>query len=135
VNIISDVGKAGYINMAKTRKFSDDAFKEKVRFVREEAQRHGRDPKAVKISNVIFQPMLTDSPAATRAMAENMAGMLHMSPDDIRRAPIFLLGTPEEWVVELKRRQREWDLAEVVFSWSLGDAGMRKVAKEVMPHV
>ena len=135
VNIISDVGKAGYINMAKTSKFSDASFKEKVSFLREEAKRHGRDPQAVKISNVIFQPMPTDSAAATQAMAENMGGMLGVSADDIRRAPIFLLGTPEEWVVELKRRQREWDLAEVVFSWSLGEAGMRRVAKEVMPHV
>lgn len=135
VNIISDVGKAGYINMAKTSKFSDASFKEKVRFLREEAQRYGRDPQAVKISNVVFQPVLTDSAAATKQMTENMAGMLGMSPDDVRRAPIFLIGTPEEWVVELQRRAREWDLSEVVFSWSLGEAGMQRVGKEVLPHV
>jgi len=135
VNIISEVGKAGYIKMATTSKFSDAGFKDKIGFLRAEAQRHGRTPKAIKISNVVFSPILTDSAAATKQTAENMAGMLGMSPDDIRRAPIFLIGTPEEWVTELKRRAREWELSEVVFSWSLGEAGMRTVAKEVLPYV
>jgi probable F420-dependent oxidoreductase len=135
VNVMSEVGKAGYIRMATTSKFSDATFKEKIRFLRDEAKHCGRDPKAIKISNMVFQPILTDSAAATQAMAENMAGMLRTSPDDILHAPIFLIGTPEEWVTELKRRAREWELSEVIFSWSLGDAGMQKVAKEVLPHV
>jgi hypothetical protein len=61
-----------------------------------------------------------------------MTGVL---PEDVRRSPIFLIGTPEEWVRELKRRTREWELSEIVFSWSLGEAGMRTLAKEVLPHV
>ena len=121
--------------LANTTKLTDAAFREKVRFVREEAARHGRNPKAVKISHVIFSPILTDSTAATQQMAENMAGMMRVSPDEIRRSPIFLIGTPEECVVELKRRAREWELSEIVFSGSLGEAGLRKVAKEILPHV
>jgi probable F420-dependent oxidoreductase len=135
VNLISDVGKAGYIKLANTNKFTDASFKEKVRFLREEAARLGRDPQAIKISHVVFQPILTDSTAATQQMAENMAGMVGVSPDDIRRSPIFLIGTSEECVTELQRRAREWELSEVVFSWSLGEAGMRKLAQEVLPHV
>ncbi len=135
INIISDVGKAGYIKLANTSRFTDASFKERVHFLRAEAGRHGRDPRAVKISHVIFSPILTDSSAATKQMAENMAGMMGVSPDDLRRSPIFLIGTPEECIAELKRRAREWELSEIVFSWSLGEAGMRKVAKEIMPHV
>ncbi len=135
VNIIADVGKTGYIKLANTSKFSDASFKEKVRFVREEAARNGRDAKAVKISNVVFQPILTDSTAASQQMTENMAGMMRTSPDDVRHSPLFLIGTPDEWVTELKRRAREWELSETVFSWSLGEAGMRTLAKEVLPHV
>ncbi len=135
INIVSDVGKVGYIKLADTNRFTDARFKEKVRFLRQEAARHGRDAKAVKISHVIFSPMLTDSSAATRQMAETMAGMIGISPDDVRRSPIFLIGTPEECVAELKRRAREWELSEIVFSGSLGEAGMRRVANEVMPHV
>ena len=135
VNLISDVGKVGYIKLANANKFTDASFNEKVRFLREEAACHGRSPQVIKISHVVFQPILTDSTAATQQIAENMAGMMGVSPDDIRRSPIFLIGTSEECVTELKRRAREWELSEIVFSWSLGEAGMRKLAKEVLPHV
>jgi probable F420-dependent oxidoreductase len=135
VNIISEVGKPGYIKLANTNRFTDASFKEKVRFVRQEAARHGRDPQAIKISHVVFSAILTDSTAATQQMAENTAGMMGVSPDDIRHSPIFLIGTSDECVAELQRRAREWELSEVVFSWSLGEAGMQKLAKEVLPHV
>jgi probable F420-dependent oxidoreductase len=135
INIISEVGNVGYIKMANTSKFGDAAFKEKVRFLRAETARHGRKPQAVRISNMIFQAMFTDSPAATKQMAANLAGMIGVSPEEALRAPLFLIGTPEECVAELKRRAREWELSEVLFSWSLGEAGMRVLAKDIMPHV
>jgi hypothetical protein len=84
----------------------------------------------LQISNIEWQALRD-----TAQMAENMAGMMNMSPADIRRSPIFLIGTSEECVTELQRRARAWELSEIVFSWSLGEAGMRKLAKEVLPYV
>ncbi len=135
VNIISDTGKSGYIKLGNVAKLTDDAFADKVRFVRAEAARHGRDGGAIRISNVIFNLMLTDSPAATRALAEGMAPMLNTTAEGALRAPLALIGTPDECVAELRRRQREWDVSQVLFSGNLGVKVLRRLSEEILAHV
>lgn len=134
VNIISDAGKPGYIALANVAKLTDESFRAKVRFVREEAERHGRDAKAIQISNVIFTTMLTESPEATRSTAESMAPMFNTTPEGMLHSPLALLGTPDECVSELRRRQREWELSQVIFSYS-GTDNLRRLGQEVLPHV
>ena len=80
VNIIPDAGKQGHISIAQLKQMNDVAYQEKIRFVREEAVRHGRDPDAIRISSFLFAFNLTDSQAAARQMAEAMAPMFQMSP-------------------------------------------------------
>jgi probable F420-dependent oxidoreductase len=136
LNLISDVGRSGYIAMANTRKLSDEAIQEKIRFVREEAKRQGRDGAAIRISTVVFQLMLVDSPADGQAMAENVGGMLGLAPDAVRRAPLFLIGTPEECTAELRRREQTWGLSEMVFSgFGLDERTMRRLGEEVLARV
>jgi probable F420-dependent oxidoreductase len=135
VNIISDAGKPGYIKLANVAKLTSDAFTAKVRFVREEAARHGRDGRAIRISNVIFSTILTDSPAATRTTAEGMAPMFGTTVEGMLRAPMALIGTPEECARELRRRAREWDVSQVIFSGDLGERMLRRLGEEIMPHV
>ena len=135
INIISDAGKPGYIKMANVQKLTDDAFRSKVQFVRDEAKQHGRDGSKVRISNVLFTAIVTDSAAATQSMAEGMAPMFGTTPEGLRQSPMALLGTPEECIKELKRRQKEWDVSQVIFSGALGESGLRRLAEEVMPHV
>ena len=50
---ISDAGKPGYVSLANVAKLTDESFRAKVRFVRDEAQRLGRDG-SIRISNLIF---------------------------------------------------------------------------------
>jgi probable F420-dependent oxidoreductase len=134
INIISEVGKTGYIAMANTRLLTEESFLERAAFVRAEAARAGRDPKAIGVSEVVFQTTLTDSPASTQGLLEQMAGMFGLTPDQLRRFPLFLTGTPEECATELKRRIREWDLAEVVFS-QMGEDMLRIVGEQILPAV
>jgi len=134
INIISDAGKPGYISLANVAKLTNDSFRAKVRFVREEAQRHGRDPNAIEISNVIFSCVITDSPAATRAMAEGMAPMFNTSADGMLQSPMALIGTPEECLAELRRRQREWDVTQFIFSFA-GEALLQRLARDVLKHL
>lgn len=134
VNIISDAGKPGYISLANVAKLTDESFRAKVRFLREEAQRHGRDGRAIQISNVIFTTLLTDSPAATQSVAEGMAPMFNTTPEGLLHSPMALVGTPEQCIAELKRRGREWELSQVIFSFA-GEDAMRRLAQEVLPHV
>jgi probable F420-dependent oxidoreductase len=134
VNIISDAGKPGYIKLENVAKLTEDSFRSKIRFVREEAQRHGRDGQAIQISNVIFSTILTDSAAATQMTAEVMAPMFNTTPEGMLHSPLALIGTPEQCIAELKRRQREWDLSQVIFG-SMPKDLMRRLGKDVLPHV
>jgi probable F420-dependent oxidoreductase len=134
VNVISSAGATGYISLAEASRFDDDGFRARVDFVRAEARKLGRDPQAIQISHVVFQTVLTDTAEATRQTLENVAGMFGATPDSIRRSPHFVIGTPEECVVELKRRVRAWDLSQIIFP--LRDEGViRRLAREVLPHV
>jgi probable F420-dependent oxidoreductase len=134
VNIISEVGQGGYIAMAKVGALTDDAFRAKVRFLREEAGRHGRDGAAIGISNVCFTTIVTDSPDATRAMAESIGRMLRVPAEVLVRAPLALIGTPEECAAELTRRMRAWEVSEFVFPFT-GEDTMRRLAEDVLPRV
>jgi probable F420-dependent oxidoreductase len=134
VNIISDAGKPGYIKLANVAKLTDENFRSKVRFLRDEAQRCGRDGRAIRISNVIFSTILTDSPAATVSMAESMAPMFATTPEGMLHSPMALIGTPEQCIAELKRRQQDWDVSQVIFSFA-GEDTMRRLAETVLPHV
>ncbi len=134
VNIISDVGRAGYIRMSEAAAFTDEAFRARVQFVREEAARHGRDGDAIRMSNVVFTLILADSPAQSQAAAERMSAVFSTQPDAVRRSPMALIGTPEECVTELRRRANVWDVSEVVFSGVRDDA-IRRLGEQVLPRV
>jgi probable F420-dependent oxidoreductase len=134
VNIISDAGKPGYIKLANIAKLTNDSFRAKVQFLRDEAKRHGRDPRAIQISNVIFSTVLTGSPAETRSVAEGMAPMFNSTAEGMLQSPMALIGTPEECLKELRRRRHEWDLSQVIFAFP-GDGAMRRLAEEILPHV
>jgi probable F420-dependent oxidoreductase len=135
VNIISDAGKPGYIKLENVAKLTDDSFTSKVRFLREEAARHGREGNAIRISNMIFTVILTDSPAATRATVEGMAPMFNTTPEGMIRSPLALIGTPDECIAELKRRQKEWDVSQVLFGGGIDANVQRRLAEEVLRHV
>ncbi len=134
VNIISDAGKPGYIKLENVAKLTNDSFRAKVRFVRERARHLGREPNAIGISNVIFSTILTDSAAETKTVAEGMAPMFNTTPEGVLQSPMALIGTPEQCVAELRRRQREWELSQVVFA-SAAIGLMQRLAEDVLRHV
>src|SRR5216684_3283827 len=108
INVIPEAGKRGHISMEVVKRTTDKSFREKVSFVREEAKRLGRTPDAVRISNFVFATILSESKEATRKSAEMMAPMFQQTADDLLASPMLLIGTPEECIVELKRRAKEW---------------------------
>jgi probable F420-dependent oxidoreductase len=134
VNVISEVGRGGYIAMKNVGRLTDEAFRAKVRFVREEAARHGRDGEAIRISNVVFTTVLTDSPAATRETAAGLGAVFAAPPEVVRAMPLALVGTPEECVAELRRRAQVWHVGEFVFPFT-GEAMLRRLAEEVLARL
>jgi alkanesulfonate monooxygenase SsuD/methylene tetrahydromethanopterin reductase-like flavin-dependent oxidoreductase (luciferase family) len=104
-----------------------------VRFLRDEAARVGRDGRRIEVSQTIFTLVLVDSAAQARSMAETFGGMLGLSPDAVRRSPLFLGGTPDECIAELRRRKTEWGLAETIFHCE--PSVLRRLGEQVLPHV
>jgi probable F420-dependent oxidoreductase len=135
VNIVSDTGRAGYIALANAIKLTDDTYREKVRFLRAEADRAGRDGKAIRISGMLFTMQLTDSRAAAGATVEGIASMFGVPPAAILGSPLFLIGTPDDCIAELRRRQRDWELSEVVLSGASAPDLLERFGREILPHI
>lgn len=135
VNIVADTGRAGYIAIANAVKLSDDAFRDKVRFLRAEAAQAGRDGKAIRISAMIATAQITASRADADAAIESVATMFGVPPAVLRASPLFLVGTAEECIEELRRRAREWELDEVVISGMAGLEAVSRFGREILPRV
>jgi probable F420-dependent oxidoreductase len=137
VNIIPDAGKRGHISMEVVKRTNDKSFREKVSFVREEAKRLGRKPDAVRISNFVFATIISDSKEATRKSAEMMAPMFQQTADDLLASPMLLIGTPEECIVELKRRAKDWGTSQMIFTGEVGqnEKLLRDLHEKILVHV
>ena len=133
-NIAVDTGKAGKLTLDGMSGVNDAVFKERAEFVRAEAARLGRDPKAITISNAIFAVMLADSTAAAEATAREVGKTFGIPADAAPRSALFLIGTPAQCAEELNRRAAEWGVGQFLFNaGSLETA--RRLAHEVLPHV
>ncbi len=137
INIIPEAGKRGHISMEVVRRTTDKSFRDKVSFVREEAKRLGRKPDAVRISNFIFATIISESKEATRKSAEMMAQMFQQSADDLLESPMMLIGTPDECIVELKRRAKDWGTSQMIFTGEVGqnEKLMRDLHEKILVHV
>ncbi|MGH7897805.1 MAG: LLM class flavin-dependent oxidoreductase [Candidatus Binatia bacterium] len=134
VNIIADVGKAGRIEIASLQKLTNEAYRAKIGFLREEARRAGRDGAAIRMSNVIFTLMLTESRRHAEDALAGMAPVFGTTPEGMRQSPMALIGTPEDCIVELKRRVRDWDIQQFIFSGG-AENQMSRLWNDVLRHV
>jgi probable F420-dependent oxidoreductase len=132
VNIAQDLGRAGTVDPRQIARFTSEAFRERAAFLRAESAAAGRPMP--RLYCTAFMVSVTESAAATRTAAESFAGMLGVAPETLLRMPSVLIGTPEEMIAELRRREREDGLAEL----TLGIPNMklvRKLGEAVLPHV
>lgn len=137
VNIIPDAGKGGHISIEQLKRMTDESYRAKVAFAREEAQRLGRKPDAVRVSNFIYTFTITDSPEATRKTAAMMGQMFGQTADAMLQSPMALIGTPSECVAELKRRAKNWGVSQFIFSSIMGidERSLRSLKEDVIAHV
>ena len=137
VNIIPDAGKLGKFSVENVKRMTDEVFRERVNFVRAEAQRAGRDPQAIKVSNVMLVFMIVDTPAAAQQTIEAVAPGLNLSPETLRASPIAMIGTPEQCATELRRRINSWGVSQFIFGSFLGmdEKQIRLLREEVIPRI
>jgi alkanesulfonate monooxygenase SsuD/methylene tetrahydromethanopterin reductase-like flavin-dependent oxidoreductase (luciferase family) len=119
------------------RLMNDEAFRDRVAFVRAEAKRIGRDPKAIKISNVMLVFMLVDTKDAARQTLEAVAQMFQVTPEILSASPAVFIGTPKQCVAELTRRAEHWDVSQFIFGAALGtdENQIRRLRKEVIAQL
>ena len=132
VNIVVETGKAGTVLLSEVTKLAEDAFRQKVDFVREAAAGHGRE---VEISTTGFMTILTETEEQGDQMAAAVASGFGLDPTIARRMPISLVGTPAQWIDELKRREKEWGLSHMVLSGGMDAPTLEKFGEEVLPFV
>lgn len=135
VNIVSETGKQGYISLAQAAKLTNESFREKIRFLHGEAAAAGRDPRCVRVSGMIVTVAVTDSRADAQGMAAGVGGMFGVPAEVILSSPLFLIGTAEDLVTELRRREREWGLSEAIIAGQYTVETLERFGREVLPHL
>jgi alkanesulfonate monooxygenase SsuD/methylene tetrahydromethanopterin reductase-like flavin-dependent oxidoreductase (luciferase family) len=128
------LGPAGTTTVAEIRKFSDAALPEKLARVRAAEAAAGRPAGSVRFASTVFTYVPTDSTARTREVAEGMSGLFGLSPDDTRRHPVTLIGTPEEMAAELRRRETAHGLSLLCINFASLEH-VRHFGEHVLPLV
>ena len=77
---------------------------------------------------------MTASPSATQALAERMAGLFGLTPEAFLSHPISLIGTPEQMIAELKRREHQHGLSLLAINFTSLQQ-IRDFGEQVLPHV
>ncbi len=132
VHLIPNLGAAGTTTPEAVGAFTDAVVARKLERVRTAAVAAGRGPTAVRYASTIFTYALTDSAAHTRAIADGMAGMFGLTPEEALRHPVSLIGTPDEMAAEIRRREREHGLALLAINFT-GDEQLRSFGERVLP--
>lgn len=134
IHMIPAIGTAGTTTLEALRAFSDAALPEKLARVRAAEAAAGRRPGTVRFASTIFTYAPTESPEQTRTLLEGMAGMFGLAPEETRRHPIVLAGTPEEMAEELRRREATHGLSLLAINFST-EAQLRTFGEQVLPRV
>jgi alkanesulfonate monooxygenase SsuD/methylene tetrahydromethanopterin reductase-like flavin-dependent oxidoreductase (luciferase family) len=133
VHLVPQLGKAGTTTMEEIAKFSDAAVARKLARVRAAEAAAGRAAGATRFATTIFNFVPTASPSETAATAEALAPVFGVTPEEIRRHPVSLLGTPEEMIDEIRRREEVHGLSMLAVNFPRRDQvrtfGERVVAK------
>lgn len=135
VNVISDTGRAGTVLPAEVAKVTEEAFVEKLAFVRDEARAAGRDPSQIVLGSTAFICNFTDSPEAALATASAIGSFFGLAGEQVLRMPLALIGTPGQCAEELRRREREWGVTHYTIGGFGGADYVERFAREVLPGV
>lgn len=132
LHMIPVVGKAGTTTLPEVQKFNDAAVTEKLARVREHAAKAGRPAGAVKYASTIFNYQMTKSPEQTRKTLERLAAVFGPTPEDVQKHPIVLVGTKEEIIDELRRREKQHGLHLLAINFSSIEQ-VREFGEQIIP--
>jgi probable F420-dependent oxidoreductase len=118
IHMVPVLGAAGTTTVDEVGKFTDASLPEKLQRVRAAEAKAGRPKDSVRFGSTIFNYALTASPEHTRGMAERLSILFKLPTEDILKHPITLIGTPEEMVDELRRREEVHGLSLLAINFA-----------------
>lgn len=101
----------GRILPTTVQDLAPERVREKVGWVREAAERAGRDFGAIELQSLIFVTAVTDTPGSVR---ETLAKQSGMSVGDVAACAAFLTGSGSEICDRLQQRREETGISYVV---------------------
>jgi probable F420-dependent oxidoreductase len=122
---------AGRIEPETPADLRPDRVREKVEWVREAAERAGRDPAALEFNTLAFVVAVTDDPKPLRNALAKSSGM---SEAEVADCPIFLTGSASEIRERLEKRREETGISYVTLAAAAHDA-LEPFAEAVEPLV
>jgi len=134
IHMVPVIGAAGTTTIEELQKFNDAVLPSKLARVRAAAVKAGRPAGSVRFASTVFNYSMTASPRDTQALAERMAGLFGLTPEAFIGHPIGLVGTPDEMIAELKRRERQHGLSLLAINFS-SPQQIREFGERVLPHV
>jgi probable F420-dependent oxidoreductase len=134
IHMVPVIGAAGTTTLDEIRKFDDAGLPERLARVRAAEAKAGRASGSVRFASTIFTYAPTDSAARTRELAERLGKVFGLPADALRRHPIALVGTPDEMIEELRRREREHGLSLLALNFTSLEQ-QRDFGARVLPHV
>src|SRR5215468_3157683 len=134
IHMVPVIGAAGTTTLEELQKFTDAALPSKLARVRAAAAKAGRPSGSVRFASTVFNYAMTASPRDTQALAERMAGLFGLTPAAFLTHPIGLVGTPDEMIAELKRREQLHGLSLLAINFTSREQ-IREFGEMVLPHV
>jgi probable F420-dependent oxidoreductase len=134
IHMVPVIGAAGTTTLEELQRFTDTALPAKLARVRAAAAKAGRPSGSVRFASTVFNYSMTASSRDTLALAERMAGLFGLTPDAFLHHPIGLVGTPDEMIAELQRREQLHGLSLLAINFS-SPQQIRDFGEKVLPHV
>ncbi|QNS07680.1 TIGR03621 family F420-dependent LLM class oxidoreductase [Streptomyces xanthii] len=113
--IHSNLGHGTAYDAAVIEDMVPERMAAKIGWVREAAERAGRDPDGLSYLSVTWTCRVVDSPRRTPAALAEVCRAYGVDPEVGRRSTGLLVGTVEECVEQLRQRQRDLGLDYVDF--------------------
>ncbi len=125
---ISAMVDRGEVVPETARDVTLERVREKIGWVREAAEKAGRDPESIELSSLSFVCAVTDDPGPLR---EALASNTGMSEEEVAESPLFLAGSGPEIRERLERQREQTGISYVVIQG--GDAELvERFAEEVV---
>jgi len=105
-----------------------ERIREKVAWVREGAEKAGRNPDDIEFNSLSFVTAISDDPSGLRAVLSQSSGM---TVEQVADCPLFLTGSASEIRERLQKRREETGISYIVIQGG-DEAVLETFAKEIV---